>query len=557
MGVNRGVPNLPAPRVFATDDERLKYDTRVYDALASLDTRLSAIDTDTSTTTGDSLLENVDPWLFYTNRTGHTIPEPGRYQLVGMVPNTLGVGIGYVPFGYAGGDDGGTRTGVCSTSSALFYENQLETRTNRLVVPRLFVRNTDGVMSSGIASPPIQLDLSDGEYQLSTATGGAWGAYPIIPDPDVSEYPGALETDGFALYWSNTNGDRRAIAMHDSAAVGGPITGTGVAGYIPIWNGTADLTWDAAPLYFDRTNNRLGVGTGAPAVLAEFKAASAILRLSGSDIFTVGDADTRVEFMSFDGAEECGHVGSKDYGDLGPHIELSSTYHVRLISESNGAKHGLTMSTAGHVSIGNGYTALGTYRLHVYDGTNDAIQLARFDGATNNSQRHFIAVRSGSADAQLGTLFNDSGFVGSLTNHGFTIRSNDTDRITVTAGGDVSTSAALTSGTTLTATTLFTAMAGQVVKRTATATTYTVLATDYYIGVTSTAAARTINLEAAATAGAGRVLIIKDESGGAGTNNITIDGNGAETIDGAGTLVIATNYGVATIICSGTAWFTV
>src|SRR5438128_2357015 len=63
------------------------------------------------------------------------------------------------------------------------------------------------------------------------------------------------------------------------------------------------------------------------------------------------------------------------------------------------------------------------------------------------------------------------------------------------------------------------------VARTATATTYTALTTDVYIGVTSTASARTINLPAAATCGAGKTYIVKDESGAAGTNNITIDAN--------------------------------
>jgi hypothetical protein len=94
------------------------------------------------------------------------------------------------------------------------------------------------------------------------------------------------------------------------------------------------------------------------------------------------------------------------------------------------------------------------------------------------------------------------------------------------------------------------------IKRTATATTYTALVTDHYIGVTSTASARTINLPAAATCGAGKVFIVKDESGAAGTNNITLDCNASETIDGATTKVISTNYGSTRIMCDGSNWFT-
>ena len=93
-------------------------------------------------------------------------------------------------------------------------------------------------------------------------------------------------------------------------------------------------------------------------------------------------------------------------------------------------------------------------------------------------------------------------------------------------------------------------------KRTATAANYVVLTTDYYVGVTNTAAARTITLPAAATAATGKMYIIKDESGGALINNITVAGNGAENIDGANTKVINTNYGSVKVICDGTQWFT-
>ena len=42
----------------------------------------------------------------------------------------------------------------------------------------------------------------------------------------------------------------------------------------------------------------------------------------------------------------------------------------------------------------------------------------------------------------------------------------------------------------------------------------------------------------------GRIFIIKDESGAAGTNNITIATGGSETIDGVSTITITSNYGV-------------
>lgn len=75
------------------------------------------------------------------------------------------------------------------------------------------------------------------------------------------------------------------------------------------------------------------------------------------------------------------------------------------------------------------------------------------------------------------------------------------------------------------------------------------------IGVTDTGAPRTVTLASAET-DSGKIIIVKDESGGAGTNNITVATEGAETIDGAATAVISTNFGVLRIYSDGTDWFT-
>lgn len=56
---------------------------------------------------------------------------------------------------------------------------------------------------------------------------------------------------------------------------------------------------------------------------------------------------------------------------------------------------------------------------------------------------------------------------------------------------------------------------------------------------------------------AGRTCTLKDESGAAATNNITIATEGSETIDGAATDTIAGDYGGVTYYSDGTNWFTV
>ncbi len=49
---------------------------------------------------------------------------------------------------------------------------------------------------------------------------------------------------------------------------------------------------------------------------------------------------------------------------------------------------------------------------------------------------------------------------------------------------------------------------------------------------------------------------VKDESGGAGTNNITVDTEGAQTIDDASSLVIEVDFGVLRLYSNGTDLFT-
>jgi len=100
------------------------------------------------------------------------------------------------------------------------------------------------------------------------------------------------------------------------------------------------------------------------------------------------------------------------------------------------------------------------------------------------------------------------------------------------------------------------ATTGQYINRTATATSYTVLTTDYVIGVTSTSAARTITLPSAPLVN--QVFIIKDESGAASINNITVTvSGGAINIDGATTSLIYTNYGSLTVYFNGTKYFNI
>ncbi len=84
-------------------------------------------------------------------------------------------------------------------------------------------------------------------------------------------------------------------------------------------------------------------------------------------------------------------------------------------------------------------------------------------------------------------------------------------------------------------------------------TPYVVLTTDEYIAVDSSGGTRTIQLPNTATSG--RVYIIKDKTGSAATNNITVTTvGGAVNIDGATTLVMNTAYEAVSIMGNGTTY---
>lgn len=92
--------------------------------------------------------------------------------------------------------------------------------------------------------------------------------------------------------------------------------------------------------------------------------------------------------------------------------------------------------------------------------------------------------------------------------------------------------------------------------RTATAISYSVLTTDQLVAVTDTSAARTITLPTAVGV-TGKMYMIKDESGAAATNNITIATTSSQKIDGASTRVINTNYGFMSVYSDGANWLTI
>jgi hypothetical protein len=79
----------------------------------------------------------------------------------------------------------------------------------------------------------------------------------------------------------------------------------------------------------------------------------------------------------------------------------------------------------------------------------------------------------------------------------------------------------------------------------------TVTDADYSLDIDATGAARTVTLPAAS----GRTgMLLEVRKSDATANTVTVDGNGAELINGAATFVLATQYSNVTVRCDGTGW---
>lgn len=89
------------------------------------------------------------------------------------------------------------------------------------------------------------------------------------------------------------------------------------------------------------------------------------------------------------------------------------------------------------------------------------------------------------------------------------------------------------------------------------ASIYSVLLDDYLIGIEDTTISRTVKLPKPSLAGFGKLYIVKDASGGAGSTTVTINPYDTETIDGEATKSISSNYGGAILYTDSINWFSI
>ena len=95
-------------------------------------------------------------------------------------------------------------------------------------------------------------------------------------------------------------------------------------------------------------------------------------------------------------------------------------------------------------------------------------------------------------------------------------------------------------------------LSGAVVhKRLRVSSDYTVLSSDYYVGVDTVGGAVKLTLPQATALLSGQTFIVKDEGGSANTNNVTISGSGADTIDGQNEVFLESPHASIHLYCDG------
>jgi hypothetical protein len=157
---------------------------------------------------------------------------------------------------------------------------------------------------TNLVDPTAAQDAATRAYVLSTAgnylplTGGtltgnltgrasttAAGTSPLKLATGVlmtTPEAGAIEYDGTNLYYTNSGGARQTVST------GGGGSSSGTAGHIQYSNGSSGFSSDNTQLFWDATNNRLGIGTSGPSYSID---TTGDLRVQGNDIFA-GSGDT-------------------------------------------------------------------------------------------------------------------------------------------------------------------------------------------------------------------------------------------------------------------------
>jgi hypothetical protein len=321
-------------------------------------------------------------------------------------------------------------------------------------------------------------------------------------------------------------------------------TGSSTSGFLTRWSSSTSL--DNSVIYQDNSGN-LGLGTAFPNAAYRVTVAGSLVQtlppttventVAGT---TVLITSTLVDFGAF-GTKSNHHLGFVANNDVKASITPTGQFNIggNYTSTNN------TLQVTGNAAIG--YTTAAP--------SNGLLVAGNVGVGETNPQRAlhlssasdvYIRVDRGSLQSLFGTD-NIGTYLGMQSNADLRFITNSLERIRITSGGRIL--AATTTDNGVDALQVNGSIQGTGFDQAYTAKTgtYTATTSDYFIDCTS--GTFTVNLFTA-VGNTGRILIIKNS--GAGT--ITVDPNGAQTIDGAATQSLSTQWSRVHIISDGANW---
>lgn len=474
----------------------------------------------------------------------------------------------------------GKVTGITITNTPSGY---------KIPLPVVTITGGDG---DGAGVDQITLGISTSTISSITVTKGGAGITVFSPIDNVSvidfSHPGFPrhgslrfnhDTEAFQLL----NNQRQTIIADGSSNVGiTSQTGTLTEKFTV----DSDVANEPSIIMMRDTFDRLRMGYDGGAVFSTTETAAQVVVQSGTGdlhLASRGDFNSNIRFYTSSGAnllesmriDIFGNIGIKTFGSAANETLYTVGTVGGAITTASIAGWNITPNTpAGCVTFGTlfptnlcfktqnvermrilttGDVGIGispTVRLDVFTTATD---VARFD--TSNSAGR-ITLDSGS---NTGIIYQTSGVdrwltlafdISGGTNIDFEILNSQLSTFPFSIVGDndnVGISTPTGANSKLEVNGSF------AVKRVATAVSVNTV-DEVIIGVTDTSVTRTITIQTADIV-VGRLFIIKDESGAAGTNNITIATQGAETIDGAASVAITANFGAARLYSDGSNLF--
>lgn len=307
---------------------------------------------------------------------------------------------------------------------------------------------------------------------------------------------------------------------------------TGADGYISFFTGSSSIAGDN-DLFWDRTGNNLVLG-GASQL--KWNSSTCISQTGNGNLLLTDTAGTDFDRLQLGGTTDSYPSLERVGRDI--HFKLASGTDYTSIACNS-------LDAYGDISVNAG-------KLYIDpNGSNDTY----LTGTTAGNNRIYVHCAGTQA-----WYFSAAGHLSFETLNMGANKIYGSSTI-LSLGADVTTSHGLGTGDVgcgqaLEVDGYFYADGAQAISRTSSATDYYLTGAEYLVSITNTGAPRTVHLPPAADT-TGQVFVIKDESGGAGTNNITVQpGDSGETLDGAASVAISTNYDKLYVYSDGTNYFT-